>query len=183
MYNKAMTKYIAFLRGIGPGNPNMRNDKLRKVLENLGFSNVTPVISSGNVIFESNKTDTKVLESTIEKAWPEKLGFNSTTLVRSQKDLEKLVKANPFGNLEHGPTSYLLVTFFKKPTKIGFQLPYSPPDKTYKLIKEVDNTLFAVTDNTKVKTPDLMTWLEKQFGKEITSRTWKTVNRIFKKME
>jgi uncharacterized protein (DUF1697 family) len=178
-----MEKYIALMRGIGPGNPNMRNDKLRKVLENLKFLNVTPVISSGNVIFESDKTDKKALESMIEKAWPEKLGFNSTTIVRSQKDLEKLIKANPFGDLEHGSSSYLLVTFFKNPTKINFTLPYTPPDKTYKLISEVNNTLFTVTDNTKIKTPNLMTWLEKQFGKQITSRTWKTVERIHKKME
>ncbi len=115
-----MTKYVALLRGIGPGNPNMRNDKLCKVLEDLGFSNVTPVISSGNVIFESDKTDKKALESMVEKAWPEQLGFSSTTVVRSQKDLEKLIKAKPFGDLEHGPSSYLLVTFFKKPTKSTF---------------------------------------------------------------
>ena len=48
-----MIKYVALLRGIGPGNPNMRNDKLRSVFEKLGFSNVKTVISSGNVLFES----------------------------------------------------------------------------------------------------------------------------------
>ena len=48
-----MTKYIAFLRGIGPGNPNMRNEKLRGAFEELGFKNVQSVISSGNVIFDS----------------------------------------------------------------------------------------------------------------------------------
>ncbi len=160
----------------------MRNDKLCGVFEKLGFSNVTPVISSGNVIFESDEINKKTLELKIEKAWPEQLGFTSTTVVRSQKDLEKLIKANTFGDLTHGPSSYLLVTFFKKPTKISFKLPYSPPDKTYKLVAEVNNTLFTTTDNTKIKTPDLMTWLEKQFGKEITSRTWKTVERIHKRM-
>lgn len=160
----------------------MRNDKLREVFENLGFSHVTAIISSGNVIFESDETDTKALEAMIENAWPEQLGFTSTTIVRSQKDLEALIAAKPFEGLIHGPSSYLLVTFFKKPTKIGFQLPYSPPNKTYKLIGEVNNTLFTVTDNTVVKTIDLMTWLEKQYGKEITSRTWKTVERIHKKM-
>ena len=61
-----MTKYIALLRGIGPGNPNMRNDKLCGVFEKLGFSNVTPVISSGNVIFESDEINKKTLELKIE---------------------------------------------------------------------------------------------------------------------
>ena len=29
---------------------------------------------------------------------------------------------------------------------------------------------------------DLMLWLEKEFGKGITTRTWKTVNRLLEKM-
>lgn len=32
-----MHRYAALLRGIGPGNPNMRNDKLRGVFEGLGL--------------------------------------------------------------------------------------------------------------------------------------------------
>jgi uncharacterized protein (DUF1697 family) len=178
-----MTKYAALLRGIGPGNPNMRNDKLRGVFEDLGFTNVQSVISSGNVIFESNKTDISALEAAVEQALPKKLGFNSTTIIRSQEQLEKLVKANPFKDLVHGPSSYLLVTFFKNSTKINFKLPYQPANKPYEVIGMVDNTLFTVTDNTILKTTDLMTWLEKEFGKQISSRTWKTVHRILKKLE
>jgi len=175
-------KYVALLRGIGPGNPNMRNDKLRSVFEDLGFTNVQSVISSGNVVFESKLTDTKSMETMLEAAWPEKLGFNSTTLVRSAEQLQKLVKANPFKDLQHGPQTYLLVTFFKNPTKVNFKLPHQPEGKSYRLLRVVDNTLFTTTDNTLTKTPDLMTWLEKQFGKQISSRTWLTVHRILKKM-
>jgi hypothetical protein len=39
-----------------------------------------------------------------------------------------------------------------------------------------------VIDLTSAKTPDLMIWLEKKFGKEITTRTWKTVERILNAM-
>jgi hypothetical protein len=45
----------------------------------------------------------------------------------------------------------------------------------------IDDTLFSVIDTTG-KTPDLMSWLEKQYGKEISSRTWKTVNRLLARM-
>lgn len=178
-----MTKYVALLRGIGPGNPNMHQSKLCEALESLGFSSVRGVISSGNVIFESQITNVKILEAMIEKTWPEQLGFNSTTVVRSQKQLQKLVKANPFGDLVHGSSSYLLVTFFKNPTKVTYSLPYTPLNKPYKLVANLDKTLFTVTDNTIIKTTDLMTWLEKEFGKQITSRTWLTVHRIIKRME
>lgn len=177
-----MTKYVALLRGIGPGNPNMHQSKLCGVLEELGFTDVQGVISSGNVIFESKLTDIKTLEAMIEAAWPEKLGFNSTTIVRSQAQLTRLLEANPFDDLTHGRGTYLLVTFFKNQTKMPYKLPYTPPDKPFSLVANIDQTLFTVTDNTQLKTPDLMTWLEKEFTKEITSRTWLTVHRILKKM-
>lgn len=178
-----MATYAALLRGIGPGNPNMRNDKLRGVFEELGYKNVQSVISSGNVIFESKSTDTAAMEAELEAAWPKVLGFQSTTIIRSQEQLEKLVARHPFKGMSHGPGSYLLVTFFRHPTKVDFTFPYQPEGKTYELLAADTNTLFTTTDNTQVKTTDLMAWLEKQFGKEISSRTLLTTQRILKKMQ
>lgn len=175
-------KYAALLRGIGPGNPNMRNDKLREVLEGLDFQNVQTVISSGNVLFESEAKNIKSLENTIEEAIFHRLGFHSTTIIRNQRQLQELVDSNPFAGLEHGPSSYLLVTFFKNPTKPDFQFPYQPLSHDYKLLGFNGNALFSVIDTTSQgHSPDLMAWLEKQFGKEITSRTYLTVNRILQK--
>jgi uncharacterized protein (DUF1697 family) len=177
-----MTRYVALLRGIGPSNPAMRNENLRRVVLELGHSNVETVISSGNVIFDSERTDLAVIEGEMEAAWSEKLGFTSTTIIRSRDQIERLVKARPYGDLEHGPSSYLLVTFFKRSPDVGFDLPYQPPDKPYELVAMVDDALLSVTNNTTGKAADLMTWLETRFGKEISSRTWLTVNRLLERM-
>lgn len=175
-------KYVALLRGIGPGNPNMTNEKLRSVFEGLGFGNVQSVISSGNILFESDETDIAALEKRVEETFPIKLGFTPTTIIKSQDQLQKMVKLGPFKGYTHGPTSYLLVTFFKGPTKIPFAIPYQPKDKPYKFIASNPTTLFSVTNNTVLSTTDLMGWMEKQFSKQITSRTWLTIQRILKKM-
>lgn len=162
----------------------MRNDRLRTVFESLGLDNVRTVISSGNVLFEAESKDIKALEQTIETAIPKQLGFRSTTIIRSQRQMKDLVKTDPFKGMEHGPSSYLLVTFFKNPVKPGFQFPYQPLDGSYKLLGFEDSVLFSVIDTTSTgHSPDLMAWLEKQFGKDITSRTYKTVGRILKKLE
>jgi uncharacterized protein (DUF1697 family) len=176
-------KYAALLRGIGPGNPNMTNDKLRTVFEGLGLKSVQSIISSGNLIFESDAKDQAKLEADIENALKSQLGIPGRTIIRSQQQLQKLIDAKPFGDLEHGQGSYLLVTFFKQPTKIDLKMPYHPASKPYEIIAADENTLFTVTDNTAVSTTDLMAWLEKQFTKDITSRTWNTVERILKKLE
>lgn len=178
-----MTKYVALIRGIGPGDPQKTNAKLCSALEAMGFSNPRSVISSGNIIFESDQTDTRQLETTIEAGWPELLGFQATTLVRSEQQLQHIIDADPFDGVSHSNSSYLLVTFFKHPTAPEFDIPFQPPNKPYKVVNYMDASLFTITDNTVVKTTDLMTWLEKQFGKEITSRTPVTIQRILKRMK
>jgi uncharacterized protein (DUF1697 family) len=177
-----MTKYVALLRGIAPMNPAMSNANLRSVCEEVGLENVSTVISSGNVVFETEVTDRAGLEATLEAAWPEKLGFESTTILRTQAELEALVEMAPFGDLVHGPGSYLLVTFSKHPLQVGFETPHHPADRDYQVVATTTREIFTVTDMTSGGTPDVMVWVETQFGKQISSRTWLTVARILKKM-
>src|SRR4051812_17603637 len=106
--------YAALLRGIMPMNPNTKNEKLRGVFEELGFTDVETIISSGNVIFKSKEKNTTKLENKIEKALSAKLGFTSPVIVRSHDELKKLIKKDPFKGKEHGQKTYLVVTFLKK---------------------------------------------------------------------
>jgi uncharacterized protein (DUF1697 family) len=143
-----------------PMNPNMRNEKLRGVFGELGFESVQTVISSGNVIFASSSKSITLLETTIEKALTARLGITSKVIVRSKKELEKIIHSNPFDGKKHDRTSYLVVTFMKqKPREV-----------------------FTALDLTQTKTPNFMTQIEKKYGKDITTRTWMTVDRIYKKM-
>jgi uncharacterized protein (DUF1697 family) len=178
-----MSKYVALLRGIGPTNPNMRNENLRRVFEGLGFGNVQTVISSGNVLFESQSRDVKVLEAMIEKALPEQLDFTSTTIIRSKEELQLLFDKNPFKDIRDTPQSKLNVTFLKNKPNTQVEFPYHPENKGYIVLGIHDSAVCSVVDLNRTKTPDLMRWLEKEFGPEITTRTWKTVGRILKKLD
>jgi uncharacterized protein (DUF1697 family) len=160
----------------------MRNEHLRRAAEGVGLQAVGTVISSGNVVFETDDADLPGLESRLETAWFQTLGFNSTTIIRTQAELERMLDAEPFGKLEHGPRTYLLVTFGKARLRPRFKVPYRPRGRGYRLIAARPREIFTVTDNTQVPTPDVMSWIEEEFGKEVTSRTWLTVGRILKRM-
>jgi uncharacterized protein (DUF1697 family) len=178
-----MASYVALLRGIRPGNPNMRNDKLRKVFENLGFDNVRTVISSGNVLFDSSSTAVRSLESRIEEALPDQLGFNSSTIIRSKRQLQALVDLDPFNRFEHTKTTHLNVTFLKrKPRKTDWTFPHSPKDAGYTILAIHDRAICSVIDLTSAKTPDLMGRVDREFGKENTTRTFKTVERLLNRL-
>jgi uncharacterized protein (DUF1697 family) len=160
----------------------MRNDKLRGVFETLGLADVRSVISSGNIVFTFAIRDTAKLEVMIETALPEMLGFTRSVIVRSEQQLRALMDTNPFADAPHNEGSYLLITFFKHLTTLEVALPYQPSGKAYKIVAHTPGALCSITDSTIVKGSDVTVWLEKQFGKEITSRTPLTVERILKRM-
>jgi uncharacterized protein (DUF1697 family) len=110
------------------------------------------------------------------------LGFRSTTIIRSQEQLQRLVKKNPFKKMEHSQKSSLNVTFLKNEIKPDLKFPYQVENRDYTILSMSDGAVCSVIDLTSAKPPDLMVWLEKKFGKEITTRTWKTVERILKAM-
>jgi uncharacterized protein (DUF1697 family) len=156
-----MTTYVALLRGIGPGNPNMTSAKFKAFFESLGFKNVSTVIASGNIVFDSPSTDGAKIEAKIEKALPLQLGFNRAAIVRSKEELQRLAKKDPFKGIKDEKPNYLVVTFFKDRKK----------------------ELCTVLDLTDSDTPTFMTDIDRKHGKAVTTRTWKTVGRILKKMD
>jgi uncharacterized protein (DUF1697 family) len=183
-YIKAMSKYVAMLRGIGPGDPNMTGEKFKSLFEGLGFTGVQAVLASGNVIFESPSNDSDALAKLIEKALPEKLGFTRSVIIRSQSELQNLIDLDPFAGIEqnHNKGTYLLVTFFRQTPVISLKLPHTPDGKPYTLLGRIDDAVYGTIDLSGGKTPDYMAWLQKQFGKDITSRTPKTIRLILARM-
>ena len=177
-----MPSYVALVRGIGPGDPRKSNESLRGVLTELGFGNVRSVISSGNVLFEDDSTDTEELGDRIEAAWPQLRGFTATTVVRSRDQLVEVLAGSPFAAQPHGPSTYQLVTFFKHPVELGVELPHRPENGSFTVDGYRQGALFSLTDTTVASSLDVMGWIERTFGKENTSRTPRTVQRIIDRL-
>src|SRR5215472_9260592 len=92
-----MFRFFAFLRAINVGGGRtVKMQSLRRVFESLGFSKVETFIASGNVIFETMTQKTKTLESKIEKALHEALGYEVRTFIRGEAELTKIATYHPF---------------------------------------------------------------------------------------
>ena len=72
-----MVKYIAFLRGINVGGQNkIAMSELKAAFEKQGFQKVTTYINSGNIVFESELSESEVktvCEALIEKTFSLKI--------------------------------------------------------------------------------------------------------------
>lgn len=166
-----MPRYVAFLRGVSPQNARMED--LKKIFESAGFTNVITVISSGNVVFNTRRTDLARLEAYIETTMRQQLGHVFPVFVRSLKALQAMAHANPYGAFPIPPQAKRVVTFLRAPVDT-VALPLLA-GKVW-VLSTCGCEVFTVYDPAE-QPPSFMRLLEKNFGKNITTRTWHTVQK------
>ena len=95
-----MNNYVILIRGINVGGKNkVSMTELKKCLEELGFSNISTYIASGNVILTSDKRAAEV-KTQIEKALPKSFKLDSglvKVLVLTRKQIQSIIGYRPKG--------------------------------------------------------------------------------------
>lgn len=91
-----MTKFVAFLRGINVGGRIIKMADLRICFEKMGFKNVSTILQTGNVLFESKENEVKKLKQQIEAALTATFGYPAKVQVYEIDKLRKIVAAYPF---------------------------------------------------------------------------------------
>jgi uncharacterized protein (DUF1697 family) len=170
-----MPYYVAFLRGINVGgNKIIPMKELAALFEQVGFKNIKTILNSGNVVFEFKETSEKVIVKKIEKAIQDKYGFEITVQIRKLDDIKRLIEKNPFKDFKPDKDTHWYVTFLNN---FKGKLPSAPRD-SYKLLSIQYDALFTVMDRTKGQSTDIMAFLDKTFGKKVTTRNWNTLVKI-----
>ncbi len=179
-----MTTYIAFLRGINvSGHHKVPMAELRTTMETLKCKRVQTLLNSGNLIFESETTDLKQLEKGISTHLEQTFGFPIPTILRKAATLVRLLKNNPFKDIELNKDLRFYVSFLRKDPEGDLKLPWQSDDQSFKIMSLIDGTVISVLDLSIGKTPKALAAFEKFFGKEITTRNWNTIKRIEKKLK
>lgn len=176
-------KYIAFLRGINVGGKHkVPMLDLRKKLEDLGFTKISTLLNSGNIIFEGDIETTSKLEKNLEKDLEHIFGFVIPCLIRTENEMQQVFNSNVFENIVATKNTRFYVSFIKENTVEKPLLPLYSEDKSYSILALQNRTIFSVLDVTKTATPKAMAILENYFGKNITTRNWNTIEKISDKL-
>lgn len=173
-------KYVAFLRGINVGGKHkVPMSDLQKKFTQLGFSDIKTLLNSGNVLFSSDAIDASSLQKLIEERLQKTFGFPISTLVRTQNEIREMVKENPFKDIAVTPETRLYVTFLSEESKSNLKIPHESPEKNFRILEVSDNAVFSVLVlSEKYNTTNVMNVLEKEFGKNVTTRNWNTVVKL-----
>jgi uncharacterized protein (DUF1697 family) len=108
-----MMRYVAFLRAINVGGHTVRMEALRRLFESMDALNVATFIASGNVIFDTRRTNAAVLERSIEERLQKALGFPVATFLRTIPEVAAAAAHNPFPESEFAAGATMYVGFMK----------------------------------------------------------------------
>jgi hypothetical protein len=76
----------------------------------------------------------------------------------------------------------LNVTFLSEIPKGGLKIPYESPDKNFKILRSTGNEVFsALTLSSNTGISDLVSLLEKEFGRKITTRNWNSILKVLER--
>ncbi len=114
-----MPRYFALLRGINVGGHRIKMDRLRELIEALGFERVETFIASGNVIFSSASSEADALEEQIANHLHEALGYEVPTFIRSQPELDSVVAFEPGEPGSADQSVYVM--FLREPANAEFR--------------------------------------------------------------
>ncbi|HEX3480611.1 MAG TPA: DUF1697 domain-containing protein [Kofleriaceae bacterium] len=169
----AMRRYAAFLRGVMP--THAKRVDLRRAFEAAGFTEVSTVLASGNVVFDARPASDAALERKAEAAMTAALGKRFFTIVRSLDALREIVDADPCAAFKLPAAAKRVVTFLREPPRGKLALPV-----------EVDGARILCLRGSEVFTayvpgsrgPVFMTLIAKTLGEALTTRTLDTVKKV-----
>lgn len=174
-------KFIAMIRGINVGgNRKVPMKDLQISFEHLGCKDVKTLLNSGNVVFSYDEYDLEILKTKIEIQLQKDFGFFIDTCILNQQKLQELVSDNPFASVSVTKETRLYVTFITDlPINNSLKIPYVTPEKEFCILKVSHIAVFSfLVLSDKYNTTDAMKVLEKEFGKNVTTRNWKTVVKL-----
>lgn len=105
-----MTKYVAFLRGINVGGRVIKMADLVVCCEKAGLNQVKTVLQTGNVVFESDLSATK-LKELLESTLTNTFGYPAKVQVLAIPNLQRIIDVYPFG--EPVPDAHDYVIFLE----------------------------------------------------------------------
>jgi uncharacterized protein (DUF1697 family) len=106
--------HVALLRAVNVGGRgSLKMTDLRAVAAGLGFTAVQTLLQSGNLVFEAKGKKAAALEQALRAALKKHHGIETDFLVRSARELDAVIAANPFPDEATSAASRLLVMFLQ----------------------------------------------------------------------
>lgn len=175
-----MEIYVLLFRGINVGGKNkVPMAELKVCLEELGFSNVSTYIASGNALVRSDK-DSLEIKKIVEEALPITFSLDSElvkVLVLAESELEQVIAQKPKGFGEK-PEVYMSDAIFLIDAEMKQILPIFNPRAGVDMIWEGPRVIYSQRLSVERSKSRLSTIASSPLYKSLTIRNWNTVEKL-----
>ena len=172
-----MRTKIALLRAVNVGGRGkVAMADLRRLFADLGYENVRTVLQTGNVIFDV-KAGT---EAKLEKALEDQLGLKTDVILRSSKEWEAIIAANPCPDAAKASPNHLVLMPLKVRPAQGALEALRAAIMGRETV-ELDGSQLYITYPDGIGRSKLtLALIERTLGTRGTGRNWNTVLKIGK---
>ncbi len=171
-----MKTYIALLRGINVGgHRKVPMVKLRKLLADSGFENVTTYIQSGNVVFQTDNENLRELEKKIHETILVNFGFEVSVIVRNRRQLQKIFNDCPFSEQKKNDSYFAMFSKIPETNLVKEASKKTYENEEYEIINDC---LYLYCANGYGKAKFSLNYFEKKLNISATSRNYKTMLKL-----
>lgn len=175
-----MTTYITLLRSINVSGHNIiKMDQLKKLMAGMGFQNIVTYIQSGNIIYQSKKTDLKKISEAIKEEIKKEFGFEVPVLTLTADILETIIHNNPFLQKELDQAFFHVTFLNANPIQEKIEELKSIDSKN-DVFEIVGQTVYLCCPNGYGNTKLTNTFIESKLKVGATTRNWKTCNELLR---
>ena len=170
--------YIALLRAINLAGRNMVSmGGLRDLLTGLGMQDVRTLLQSGNVVFRSDAS-ADALEKKLQAAIAKELGVDADFFVRTPKEWDALIEANPFPEHAERDPGHLLVVFLKSTVAAKSVAALQEAIKGREIVRAKGRQAYIYYPDGIGRSKLTSSLIEQKLGTRGTARNWNTVLKL-----
>ena len=172
-----MARVILLLRGINVGGRNkLPMATLREHLEQLGGSEVTTYVQSGNAVLNLSTSQAKTIDATLSQAIARDQGFEPRVLCLTAAELLAAIEQNPFPQADDAPTT-VHVSFLEREPAAGAEAELNALRAASERFT-LQGRVFYLHAPDGIGRSRLASRAESAFGCPATSRNWRTVRAL-----
>jgi uncharacterized protein (DUF1697 family) len=173
-----MHEYVSLLRGINVGGKTLKMNDLLSVYETLGLLDVKSYIQSGNVLFNAKDTGTRGIKEELQNRIRSRFGLEVTIMLRSRRELGKIIERNPFVESGGREPNRMHVTFLEATAKAKLPESLRSDMNTDDEFRLAGAEIYLYCPGGYGKTVFSNSFFEKKLGVRATTRNWKTVTEL-----
>jgi|RhiMethySRZTD1v2_1073278.scaffolds.fasta_scaffold00150_41 uncharacterized protein (DUF1697 family) len=171
--------HIAVLRAVNlPGHNKVRMADLKALFVRLGFADAQTLLQSGNVVFSAGNKTTAALEQMLERAAAKELGVETDFFVRTAKEWQAIIDANPFPREAKADPSHLLVGISRDEVSSANVTALQKAIVGRELVRAKGRCVYIVYPDGIGRSKLTGAMIDKKLGTRGTARNWNTVLKL-----